>query len=169
MSSDAPLGGQAALTGIGIRQFANDDIPQVLQLMKELAKFEHYIDGFAVTEEALRQGGKGPAPQFSIFVAHFIETPAELLGIAVCYTIPFSFDLTPEVVLKELFVRQEFRHYGIGRRLMREVIRYARQLGCVRLRWLVLAGNETARKFYSSLAAKQDTKWENWQLLIENE
>jgi N-acetylglutamate synthase-like GNAT family acetyltransferase len=40
-----------------IRKATEADIPQLLRLMRELARFEKYADAFAVTEEVLREQG----------------------------------------------------------------------------------------------------------------
>ncbi len=40
-----------------VREAIEADIPDLLRLMRELARFEKYADAFAVTEEVLREQG----------------------------------------------------------------------------------------------------------------
>lgn len=153
----------------GVRAMTPDDVPQVLRLMQGLAAFEMYLDAFAITEDALRQRGFGPNAEFTVLVAFRKSNAVQLLGMAVFYVVPFTFTLQPEMILKELYVTQTARGCGVGRQLMRELQLQARQLGCYQIRWLVMAGNRRAASFYASLGARQDDKWENWQLPIPEE
>ncbi len=130
--------------------------------MESLARFEGYADAFAVTQEDILERGLSHEPEFEVLVAH--QANEEIIGMAVFYFIPFTFDLCPELVLKELYVRQASRGSGAGRALMSRLTEIAQARGCRRMRWLVLKGNESARRFYRSLGAHQDTKWENWML-----
>ncbi|GAB5373845.1 MAG: hypothetical protein AcusKO_03070 [Acuticoccus sp.] len=47
------------MTGIVVRPFEAGDAPQLLALMREPARFEEYLDAFAVTEADLRRHGLG--------------------------------------------------------------------------------------------------------------
>ena len=51
-------------------------------------------------------------------------------------------------------MREAFRGRGIGRALLAEVARLARQEGSVGIRWEVLDWNESAIKFYNSLGGE---------------
>lgn len=153
-------------TGIVIREFRRGDIDQLLQLMQKLAAFEHYLDDFCVTETALEERGLSAKPEFRIFVATSRARPNDLLGMAVFYFVPYTFDLRPDLILKELFVSEEARGHGIGRALMQKLIAIADRAGCRRIRWLVLTENAGGKRFYESLGARHDTKWENWQLIM---
>jgi hypothetical protein len=69
--------------------------------MVPLADFERDTDEFAVSEADLAAHGFGDTPRFSAFVAD--DGGSELLGMAVCYVMPWIFDLKSTLVLKELF------------------------------------------------------------------
>lgn len=85
-----------------IREAKETDIPNLLVLMKELARFERYIDTFAVTEEnLLEQGFRRSPPDFYCFVA---EEAGELTGMVVYYFILFTAVAKPTLFIKELFV-----------------------------------------------------------------
>jgi GNAT superfamily N-acetyltransferase len=69
------------------------------------------------------------------------------------------------IFLEDLFVREAFRGRGIGRALLCQVARIARQEGSYGMRWEVLDWNETAIKFYRSLGGKFCDEWR--QVLLE--
>ena len=58
-------------------------------------------------------------PEFFAWVA---ELDGALVGYAVIYVIPFTFDLRPTVVLKELFIEEAARGREFGHGLMSAVI-----------------------------------------------
>ncbi|MBZ7922349.1 hypothetical protein [Ensifer adhaerens] len=82
-----------------IRPFEHRDVADVLRLMRGLAVFEGYIDKFCVTEADLVGHGLGANPRFGVLVA---ERGGRAVGIAVYYVIPWTYDLKPTLVVKEL-------------------------------------------------------------------
>ncbi|WP_420634267.1 GNAT family N-acetyltransferase [Candidatus Palauibacter sp.] len=135
----------------------------MLELMRELARFEDYIDDFAVTRESILQHGSGDTRLFTAFVAE----EDDLVEMAVTYPIPWTYTLRPKVVLKELFVVERARHMGTGKALMAAVISHARSMGAAELIWTVMTGNTAAEDFYRSLGASRDRKWNNWALDLD--
>jgi hypothetical protein len=58
------------MTRLQIRSAVESDVPNLLLLMRKLARFERYEESFAVTEEVLRdQGFRRSPPDFDCFVA----------------------------------------------------------------------------------------------------
>lgn len=145
-----------------VRLARASDTGKLLVLMRELARFEGYLDQFCVTEEDLleRGLGEGSKQQFLACVAE--GGNGELLGYAVVYVVPFTFDLRPNLILKEFFVREGRRGAGIGQALMAMVIDCANTLGCARVKWDVLTDNTRAQAFYRSSGAARDAQWEGW-------
>jgi GNAT superfamily N-acetyltransferase len=143
-----------------IRDFRASDARQLLDLMRELAVFEGYIDDFRVTEGELLRRGLGPNPEFFAVVAE--AAGGQLVGMAVGHVTAFTYTLQPTVTLKELFVRPGSRSQRLGRRLFAAFAKQALKLGAASLRWTVLADNERAKKFYLELGAFHDARWEPW-------
>ena len=75
-----------------IRDFEAGDAAQLLSLMRALARFEDYIDAFAVTEADLLAHGLGDDALFRAFVA---EDESGLVGMAVTYVIPWTYTRHP--------------------------------------------------------------------------
>ncbi len=141
------------------------DVDRLLELMRGLARFEEYIDDFAVTRESVLEHGFGEERLFTSFVA---EENDDLVGMAVVYTIPWTYTLRPKVVLKELFVVEAARNLGAGKALMAAVISHATSIDAAELIWTVMEGNREAEGFYRSLGASPDLKWNNWSLNLDD-
>ena len=132
-----------------VRPFAAEDAPGLLGLMRELAVFEGYIDDFRVTEADLLSFGLGPQVRFGALVAAD-TTSGRLLGMAVHYVIPWTYDMRPTLVLKELFVAQDARGSGVGHGLMGGVIGEARR---TRSAWTPTCSPSSGRAAWSACAS----------------
>jgi len=145
---------------IEIRHFVENDIPELLRLMKELARFEDYIDQFCVTEKDIFQRGLCENQFYALVAAQ--KKSHKLLGMAVLYIIPYTFTLKPNLVLKELYVDSSARGFGVGEKLFNSAVDFGRSMDCQQLLWTVMDGNKKAETFYSKKGAKKDLKWQNW-------
>lgn len=150
-----------------IRRAVASDAPELLALMRGLAQFEGYDDRFAVTVDALLERGFSSqrSPEFIAWVA---QLDRKLVGYAVIYIIPFTFDLRPTLVLKELFIDPAARGRNFGHGLMEAVIAHGRTLDARLIRWQVLPDNEPAKRFYRRLGAAADGDWESWFLDLDS-
>ncbi|HEX7251739.1 MAG TPA: GNAT family N-acetyltransferase [Thermoanaerobaculia bacterium] len=126
--------------------------------MRGLARFEGYLEGFAVTPRELEQRAFGRHAQCAIEVAENVAT-GDILGYAVVLTTPYTYDLKPTLTLKELYVEPDFRGLGVGKALMRAVAARATALSAGRLRWDVLPSNDRAEAFYRSLGGRRVDNW----------
>lgn len=67
--------------------------------------------------------------------------------------------------LKDLYVRDGYRHLGVGRKLITAIAEYAKEVNAARLYFHVREWNTAARKFYESTGATNWTELEEWALL----
>ena len=93
-----------------IRKFKREDLPQILELIRELAAFEKEPDAVEVTVADLEREGLGDHPLFTCFVA---EENGKIEGMALVY-FRFSTWKGRTVHLEDLIVRQEKRGTGLG-------------------------------------------------------
>jgi len=133
-----------------IRPAVVSDVSLLLRFSREFAEFERQPDAVVIQEETLIRDGFGPQPKFRSLIA---EWDGEAIGYALFFGI-YSSLKGSGIFLEDLFVREAFRGRGIGRALLCQVARIARQEGSYGLRWEVLDWNETAIKFYRSLGGK---------------
>lgn len=145
-----------------VRHFEAADVGEVWRLMSDLATFEGYDDKFAVTIEDILDRGLGRDAQFRILVRDRDGGSGRLSGLAVIHFIPWTFDLSPDLVLKKLYVDPDMRGKGVGRDLFNAVIAAAREAGSRRIRWLVLPDNRPAQQFYRAHGGRRDDAWEPW-------
>lgn len=147
-----------------IRKAVKSDMPQVLNLIKELAHFEKDPNAVEVSVTDLQKDGFGEHPEFVCFVA---EINHKIEGIALIYT-RYSTWKGKAIHLEDLIVNKSLRGNNIGTALLDEVIKYAYNLGVKRVQWEVLDWNEPAIAFYEKKGAKILRDWDVVQL-NENE
>jgi GNAT superfamily N-acetyltransferase len=147
-----------------IRPAGVEDVPIILQLIRDLATYERAPDEVTATEEQLIDVLFGARPAAEVLLAFESKSP---VGFAV-YFYNFSTWLgRPGLYLEDLFVKPDKRGKGYGRALLVELAKIARQRGCGRMEWAVLNWNEPAIKFYRALGAKPMDEWTVFRLTPE--
>jgi GNAT superfamily N-acetyltransferase len=144
-----------------IRPAGVEDVPIILELIRDLATYERAPHEVTATEEQLVDVLFGERPAAEVLLAFERESA---VGFAV-YFYNFSTWLgRPGLYLEDLFVKPEKRGKGYGRALLVELAKIARDRGCGRMEWAVLDWNEPAIKFYRSLGAKPMDEWTVFRL-----
>ena len=141
---------------ITIAPVAPAEIPKLLELIRELARFERLEHEVATTEELLHQSLFGPQPAAGGLLA---RCDGEVVGYAIYYFTYSSFVGRAGIWLEDVYVRPQFRKRGLGRRLIEAVARIGADRGCGRFEWLALNWNEGALKFYRGLGATVMNEW----------
>ena len=150
-----------AVAEFQIRPAHVEDVPVILQLIRDLATYERAPDEASATEEQLAEVLFGEKPAAEVLLAFEEESP---VGFAV-YFFNFSTWLgRAGLYLEDLFVKPEKRGKGYGRALLIELAKIARDRGCGRMEWAVLDWNEPAIKFYRALGAKPMNEWTVFRL-----
>lgn len=144
-----------------MREFEAKHVAKLLNMMKQLATFEDYIDDFKVTEDYLLRHGLGESRQFSVLLA---ELNGEILGYICFYLIPFTYHLKPKMILKELFVSEAARGLSLGGLLFEAMKNQAQANDCCLIEWTVLPENAQAQSFYQKHGGGHDAKWQIWNL-----
>jgi GNAT superfamily N-acetyltransferase len=138
-----------------------EEVPIILQLIRDLATYERAPDDVVATEEQLVDVLFGDRRVAEVLLAFEGESP---VGFAV-YFYNFSTWLgRPGLYLEDLFVKPEKRGKGYGRALLVELAKIARDRGCGRMEWAVLNWNEPAIKFYRALDAEPMDEWTVFRL-----
>lgn len=138
-----------------VRASTPKDMPQVLELIKELAVFEKAPSAVEVTIETLVKEGFGEHPLFTCFVA---ELEGDIVGMALIYY-RFSTWKGRSIHLEDLIVKEKMRGTGIGKELYTRVIQFAAEKNVKRIEWAVLDWNVKAIKFYEQSGAKVMKDW----------
>lgn len=123
------------------------DLPAIRAILVHHAESEGGVR--PAEDDELEQSLFGPDPIVHVVIAETDDNPPLLAGIAMWYPTFSSWSLRSGIWLEDLFVRDEFRGAGVGRRLMAHL----RGLTSGRVEWDVTAGNDRASRFYRMLGA----------------
>jgi GNAT superfamily N-acetyltransferase len=144
-----------------IRPAYVEDVPIILELIRDLATYERAPDEVTASEEQLVDVLFGERPAAEVLIAFEGKSA---VGFAV-YFYNFSTWLgRPGLYLEDLFVKPEKRGKGYGRALLIELAKIARDRKCGRMEWAVLDWNESAIKFYRALGATPMHEWTVFRL-----
>ena len=138
-----------------------EDVPIILALIRALAEYEKLLHECVATEADLHRWLFGPRPAAKTVLAFVGETP---VGFALFFENFSTFLGRPGIYLEDLFVREEWRGRGIGRRLLEHLAALAVEQGFGRLEWAVLDWNAPSIAFYRSLGARLLDEWKIFRL-----
>jgi GNAT superfamily N-acetyltransferase len=139
-----------------IRKAEPRDVPQILQLIRELAEYEKAPGQAVATEADLLVDGFGPLPRYVCLMAEWGGATA---GFALYFHNYSTWQGRWGLYLEDLFVRPQHRGHGVGKALLVELARIAVREGCGRFQWQVLDWNTKAVEFYEKLGARPLNEW----------
>ncbi len=137
-----------------IREAQKEDMPQVLELIKELAAHENASGQVEIELKDLEEEGFEHG-NFKCFVA---DVDGTLQGMALVY-FRFSTWKGRTVHLEDLIVRKAMRGTGLGGALYKTVVQYGHDNGVKRVEWVVSEGNKNAIEFYENTGADIKKNW----------
>jgi len=140
---------------ITIRYAATDDAALVLRLIRALAVYEQAPAAVAATEADLIRHGFGPDRHFEAILAFIDDEPA---GLALFHSRFSTWLGRPGMYLEDLYVIEEARGLGVGRRLMARLAAIAVERNWGRIDFQVLDWNP-ARGFYHRLGMHHLGEW----------
>ena len=147
---------QPAPASFRIEKTTPNDVPLILQFIRELAEYEQLLQSVTTTEDRVRETLFGTDPAAYALLAYDSGQP---VGFAIYFFNYSTFVGRPGLYLEDLFVRPEARGKGFGRQLLAHLAGVAIERGCGRMEWAVLDWNEPALGFYKRLGA---TPMEDW-------
>ena len=143
-----------------IRDGRRDDLPRVLELIKELAEYERALEQVITTIPQMEVDGFGPNPVFGFFVA---EQGQLIQGIALYYW-RYSTWTGKRLYLEDIVVTESARGQGLGKLLFDRTMQHALDQNCSGMMWQVLDWNEPAINFYKKYGTKMGQEWINCTL-----
>ena len=144
-----------------VRSIQSHELPVLLELIFELAAFEHMSNEVRVGEAELAALLFAPQPRIWTLLAW---KDGQALGYAMLSEHFSSFAGRFGMYLEDIYVRPERRGGGVGRKLLVHVAKLAQTLGHERLDFQVLDWNTKAQNFYESLGAKALRQWVPYRL-----
>ena len=143
-----------------IREGRKEDIPQVLDLVKELAIYEKSLDQVSNTVERMTHDGFGPNPIYGLLVA---DVDGKIYGTSIYYY-RYSTWKGKRLYLEDIVVTESQRGNGIGKKLFDATIEIGKSTECTGMMWQVLDWNQPAIDFYKKYDMKMETEWNNCHL-----
>ena len=141
---------------ISIRPARPDDVPLVLEFIRELAIYERLEHEMQATTADLAAALFGAHPCAEVVFACLDGVP---VGYALFFQTFSSFIGKPGIWLEDLFIRPQVRGRGIGRRLLAWLARTTLERGCARLDCAVLDWNAPSIAFYQGIGAVAQDDW----------
>lgn len=143
-----------------IRAGRQEDIPEIFELVKELAEYENAAHELNNTPAQLEQDGFGTHPLFEFIVAKHNE---HIIGMALFFPY-YSTWKGKTLYMEDLIVKEAWRKKGIGKLLMDAVVLHASKQGYKNILWQVLDWNTPAIEFYKKTGAILDGEWMNCKM-----
>ena len=145
------------------RAAREQDVPLILEFIRQLAIYEKMLDEVVATEEILREWifEKGKAE-----VIFALEGDKEV-GFALFFHNFSTFLGRAGIYLEDLFVLPEYRGKCYGKGLLKQLAKIAVERGCGRLEWACLNWNQPSIDFYLSMGAQPMNDWKVYRLTGE--
>jgi len=145
---------------MNLRPGKKEDLPRVLELIKELAEYERALHEVTNTVERLEADGFGAQPLYGLLVA---EGEAGIVGISLFYW-RYSTWKGKRLYLEDIVVTRAERGKGIGKKLFDRTLQHALDENCSGMAWQALNWNEPALHFYQKYNCRFDNEWINVSL-----
>jgi GNAT superfamily N-acetyltransferase len=146
---------------IKIRHGQKEDLPEILNLIRELAEYEHALHEVETTTDSMESDAfSDDNPLFRFIVA---EQNSEIIGTAI-YFFTYSTWKGKVLYLEDIVMKQKYRRKGIGKLMFDFLVQIAKTEKVKRMSWQVLDWNEPAINFYKKINATFDAEWINCKL-----
>lgn len=148
------------INSVVVREGKKEDLPQVLELIKELATFERALHEVSNTVEQMEKDGFSEHPIYGIFVA---EEGLTIIGISIFYY-RYSTWKGKRLYLEDIVVAESKRGMGVGAMLFDRTMQKSLTENCTGMLWQVLEWNTSGIDFYKKYGARLDSEWTNCSL-----
>ncbi|KAK9452891.1 acyl-CoA N-acyltransferase [Dipodascopsis uninucleata] len=142
-----------------IRRGTIEDVPYIMQFIKELAEYEKESHKVLATEDKLRSTlFEREHPYAKVLIA---ETPEGIpAGFALYFYNYSTWNGKPGIYLEDLYVQSAHRRNNYGSALLFALAEELVEIDGGRLEWSVLKWNTPSIAFYKSLGAVPMTEWD---------
>ena len=149
---------------VGVRPITPEDVPAVVDLVRELAEYEKARHEARMTEDQLSAALFGDS---RALFGHVAVADGQVVGMALWFLNFSTWRGTHGVYLEDLYVQPQHRGSGLGRELLRTLADVCVQRGYDRLEWSVLDWNTPSIDFYKAAGAVPMDEWTVFRLTDE--
>lgn len=136
-----------------VKKASENDISEIINLLREFAEYEKLSDYCEITDEKLLDAMFGEQKIIEGIACFDNE---KMIAYAIFYPSFASFRGQRGIYLEDIYLKPEYRGRGIGEAMLKEIARFGRKIGAVRIDFQVLHWNESAIKFYEKLGAEMN-------------
>lgn len=152
------------MSEIKFRYARKQDIPLVLNFIRELAEYEGVSDKVAVTEEVLLEW---------IVIRNKAEVLFEVLdGVEIGFCLFFhnfsTFMGKAGIYIEDLYVKPEYRGKGYGKELFKKIGSIAIDRECHKLELSCPDWNKSSIEFYKHMGALPMEDWTMYRLVADD-
>ncbi len=144
-----------------IRKAEEKDISLILSFIKMIAEYEKLSAEVIATEEDIRNSVFSTNSNVEIIFAYYKDIP---VAYAVYFYNFSTFIGRKGLYLEDIFVIPEYRKEGVGKIILKYLVKEAIKNNCGRMEWSVLNWNELAIKFYEKIGAVPLKEWTVFRL-----
>lgn len=152
------------MSKIRIRLATETDVPLIFSFIKEIAEYEKLSNEVVANKEKVKETLFGKKSYAEVIIAEYENVP---VGQALFFHNYSTFLSQPGIYLEDLFVRPKYRGKGIGKELLKSLVKIAKERNCGRVEWVVLNWNKPAIDFYENLGAVPMDEWTTYRLSSE--
>ncbi|MGA8114799.1 MAG: GNAT family N-acetyltransferase [Actinocatenispora sp.] len=148
------------MSEVTIQSIGPEDLPDVVEMVHELAAFEKAPESCHLTVPQLERAlfAEHAALFGHVARARLDGGTTRAVGFALWFLNFSTWDGTHGIYLEDLYVRASERGSGLGRRLLATLAATCVERGYTRLQWSVLDWNP-ARDFYRAIGAEENLDW----------
>lgn len=148
-----------------LRDATPADVPDIVQLIRELAEYERDPDAAVATPPLVHDALFGAERVAHAIMAELgTSSGRTLAGFALWFHNFSTWTGRRGLYLEDLFVRPAYRGQGIGGALLRRLAAIAAERGCARMEWSVLKWNVDAIRVYEQIGAAALDGWTVYRL-----
>ena len=145
------------------RYATSNDVPLILEFIKELAIYEKMLDTVVATEDLIYDWLFNKKIAEVIFA---LEENKEV-GFALFFHNFSTFLGKGGIYLEDLYIKPKYRNKGYGKGLLKTLSKITVERNCGRLEWCCLNWNQPSIDFYLSIGAQQMDEWTTYRLTGE--
>lgn len=148
-------------SSLKIRSANSNDTSLILDFIRALAVYEKLANEVVADETIIRENLFGANAKAEVLIATRNDQPA---AFALFFHNFSTFLGKSGIYLEDLYVHEHLRGLGVGKILLTQIAKIAKERNCGRFEWSVLDWNQPAIDFYKSLGAKPMSEWTVYRL-----
>ena len=147
-----------------IKEVNAESFDDFLGLINKLAEYEKLAPPDEEAENRLRRDCLSSKPKYHTYIGKVGDKPVAYIIYFFTYS---SFLALPTLYLEDIFVLEDYRRCGIGKKMFSFLKETAKREGCGRIKFTVLKWNKSAQEFYEKNGAKR-LEWFLYRVVKED-